>query len=140
MISYRILNSVTDREAADMLAIYLDVSWWSADGESEWIRDIPAASSCFAAAFDGEKMIGFGRALSDNISDAYIQDIAVLTRYRGQSIGSGIVSALTATLTKRGVDWIGLIAVPGAESFYKKLGFYPIPDTVPMKYNPESNP
>ena len=75
-----------------------------------------------------------GRALSDGVSDAYIQDIVVRTDYRGQGWGQKIVSFLVRELRTAGVDWIGLIGAPGTKDFYEKLGFAPMPNFVPMKY------
>ena len=79
-------------------------------------------------------MVGMGRAISDGVSDAYIQDVTVLSTYRGRGLGSRIVQCLVAELTRRGIDWVGLVAMPGTASFYEPLGFEPMADFVPMKY------
>ena len=68
-------------------------------------------------------MIAMGRVLSDGVSDAYIQDVAVLPDFRGRGIGGKIVTFLVEELEKRGVDWIALVGEPGTENFYKRLGF-----------------
>jgi len=51
-----------------------------------------------------------GRAISDGISDAYIQDVTVLSEFRGQGIGTGIVQEILKQLRDDGLQWIGLIA------------------------------
>ena len=68
------------------------------------------------------------------VSDAYIQDIVVRTDYRGQGWGRKIVAFLVKELRAAGVDWIGLVGAPGTKEFYEKMGFAPMPDFVPMKY------
>ena len=75
-----------------------------------------------------------GRALSDLASDAYIQDVAVLKKYRGRGIGKKIIQILIEKLKENNVEWIGLVAQPGTSSFYKELGFEPLKDHVPLKY------
>ena len=69
------------------------------------------------------RLIGMGRAISDGVSDAFIQDVAVTKAFRRRGIGGEIVRQIAAVLQERGVDWIGLVGEPGTESFYRNLGF-----------------
>ena len=118
---------------ADMKALYEDAGWWEGD-DSSYLNDAVKGSCVFVGAFEAGKMIGMGRALSDGVSDAYIQDIVVLTSHRGQGIGKKIIKALVLNLKEKGVDWIGLVAVPGSQKFYKALGFKVLEGHVPLKY------
>jgi len=132
------LSILTIKEASkqDLILLYKDAGWWksSYDGQSEFLDYIVKDSAVFAGAFLEKKLIGMGRALSDLASDAYIQDVAVLKKYRGKGIGKKIIKTLIEKLKENGVDWIGLIAQPGTTSFYKELGFEPLKDHVPLKY------
>ena len=74
---------------------------------------------CFV--YDGEKLIGAGRALADGLDCSYIADVAVHPDYQGQGIGKGIVSKLVEL--SKGHRKVILYSVPGKEAFYKKLGF-----------------
>jgi len=76
--------------------------------------------------------VGMGRAISDGVSDAYIQDVTVLKELRGRGIGKGIVQTLTGFLKERGLQWIGLISEPGYERFYESLGFKVMPNYTPF--------
>lgn len=113
--------------------LYMDAGWW----EEGWSEDvIPAMvrnSFCFAALFAGSELVGMGRALSDGVSDAYIQDVVVRTDFRGQGWGQKIVKRLVEELRAEGIDWIGLIGAPGTKEFYEKLGFSVMPEFIPMK-------
>ena len=73
-------------------ALYQDAGWWQDDYKitDDFLRRIPEKSALFAGAFLEKKLIGMGRALSDLCSDAYIQDVAVLKKYRGRGIGKKI--------------------------------------------------
>ncbi|WP_035236705.1 GNAT family N-acetyltransferase [Desulfobacter vibrioformis] len=119
----------------ELQALYQDAGWWQDNYKisDAFLRQIPEKSALFAGAFWEKKLIGMGRALSDLCSDAYIQDIAVLSAYQKLGIGTLIVSFLIQELKKRGVDWIGLIGEPGTLSFYEKLGFRPMKDHIPFK-------
>jgi len=52
---------------------------------------------------------------------SYICDVALLTSHQGLGLGKQIVARLVEL--SRGHKKIILYAVPGKESFYKKLGF-----------------
>ncbi len=69
---------------------------------------------------DGTKLIGFGRAISDNAYQAAIYDVAVIPEYQGKGIGKLIVNNLAQSLP--GFNFI-LFASPGKEKFYEKLNF-----------------
>jgi ribosomal protein S18 acetylase RimI-like enzyme len=119
----------------EIVSLYKDAGWWKDSyGESpEFLEGIVAGSALFAGAFENNKMIGMGRALSDQASDAYIQDVAVLKEFQGRGIGKKIIQILIAGLNAWGVDWIGLIAQPGTTGFYETLGFQLLEGHVPLK-------
>lgn len=128
------LEVVKEVRTDEVVDLYVDAGWW----EEGWSQDvIPAMvknSFRFVGLFNGSELVGMGRALSDGVSDAYIQDIVVRTDYRGQGWGLKIVKLLVDELRAAGIDWIGLIGVPGSKPFYEKLGFGEMPDFIPMKY------
>lgn len=70
--------------------------------------------------FDGDILIGVGRAISDGVCEAGLYDIAVLPEYHGKGIGKLIVNEFYKKL--EGVNII-LYSRPGVESFYKKMGY-----------------
>ncbi len=126
---------VTCLPVQDLKALYRDAGWWvdEYDFSDAFLEEIPEKSALFAGAFSNNRIIGMGRALSDLCSDAYIQDIAVLSDFRGRGIGTKIINFLIQELKNRGVDWIGLIGQPGTRSFYERLGFRQMPDHIPFK-------
>lgn len=78
------------------------------------------ASYCTVFAYYEEKMVGFGRAISDGEYQAAIYDCAVLEACQGMGLGRRIVEEVLARLS--GINVI-LYASPGKEGFYRKLGF-----------------
>ena len=71
--------------------------------------------------YDGEKLIGAGRALADGFDCAYICDVAVHPDYQGQGLGNVIIEKLMED--SKGHQKILLYAVPTKEPFYAKFGF-----------------
>ncbi len=120
----------------DLKQLYGEAGWWDPayDENPDFLDDIVPRSAVFMGAIFEKKLIGMGRALSDLVSDAYIQDVTVLTEYRGKGIGRLIIQALVRELRQNGVDWIGLIAEPETARFYEALGFEPLKDHTPLRY------
>ncbi|MBN2345572.1 MAG: GNAT family N-acetyltransferase [Candidatus Aminicenantes bacterium] len=139
-IAIRIITRV-EREAVK--ALYQQAGWWEAGDETpggnSWIDDMVRGSFCFVGAFSGDRMIGMGRAISDGASDAYIQDVTVQEEFRGRGIGARIVRVLSEHLCSRGIGWIGLVAEPGTQPFYRRLGFEVMEGHVLMRRH-EKNP
>jgi len=123
-----------DRDSVKKL--YQQAGWWKESDETpdrnSWIDKLVAGSFCFVGAFAGGEMIGMGRAISDGVSDAYIQDVTVLTAYRGLGLGARIINEITGFLRGRRIGWIGLIAEPGTDAFYQRLGFAAMAGYTPM--------
>lgn len=130
-ITYRIVSEVSTDEAFEL---YREAGWWADEWPPDGIPDLVAGSFKFAAALnEAGKLVGTARAISDGVSDAYIQDVVVSSAYRKQGIGSSLIRLLIAELQAAGVDWIGLIGKPGTAEFYESLGFSELKDYIPMK-------
>ncbi len=133
-VDIRIITRV-DRDSVKKL--YRQAGWWedsdqTPDG-SAWIDSMVKGSFCFVGAFVGMELIGMGRAVSDGASDAYIQDVTVRRELRGRGIGARIIRAISEYLVSRGIGWIGLVAEPGTEAFYRRLGFEVLEGFSPMR-------
>jgi GNAT superfamily N-acetyltransferase len=103
------------------------------------INDLISGSFLFAVAIviSTGRAVGMGRVISDGISDAYIQDLVVLDEWRSYGVGRMILSRLIDECKSRNITWIGLIAEPGKEDFYRSQGFAPMPGHLPMLYSGE---
>jgi GNAT superfamily N-acetyltransferase len=84
--------------------------------------------------FDEDKLIGFGRAISDGAYQAAIYDVAVLPKYQGEKIGSTIVSSIVERIPH--CNFI-LYAAPGKEVFYEKLNFKKMKTGMALFLKPE---
>ena len=71
-------------------------------------------------AFDDDKLIGFGRAISDGVYQSAIYDVAVLPEYQGKKIGATIIDSILKLIPTCNVI---LYASPGKEIFYEKQNF-----------------
>jgi len=71
-------------------------------------------------AFEGERVVGFARALCDGVSNGYIGTVAVAEDFRGRGIGRELVERLIGDDTN--ITWV-LRAGRGSEKFWEKMGF-----------------
>ncbi len=135
----RFIHSPSTAENDQIIDLYRAEGWWYPDGERDKdafrLSAIISGSHCFAVADMDGRVIAMGRAISDRFSDAYIQDVAVHTAYRGRGVGTAVVAALVARLETDGLGWIGLIAEGRSEAFYARLGFSPMTNASPLLRN-----
>ena len=108
--------------------LYLENAWIDENASPDFPRNAFAGSFLVAAAFapDG-RLAGVGRSLSDGVSDAYIQDVMTAKEFRRRGVGKLVITALVEELKRRGIDWIGLVGVPGTEKFYASCGLVSAP-------------
>jgi len=126
---------VKEANPAVILELYRQAGWWQMDENPEYLQTVSKIignSFCFVIARQGEEIIGMGRAISDGVSDAYIQDVTVRSDLRGHGIGKGIIRTLLSYLKEHRLQWIGLISEPGYEGFYGNLGFRVMPNYTPF--------
>lgn len=71
-------------------------------------------------AWDGEKLVGSCRMLSDGICYGAVFNVGVLPEYQKKSVGKGMMNLL---LKGEENITIHLTSTFGNEDFYKKLGF-----------------
>jgi ribosomal protein S18 acetylase RimI-like enzyme len=121
----------------DIVELYTAGGWWKDSHEKSGIKHLIKGSFAFAVAVHKNKAVGMGRLLSDGVSDAYIQDLVVLPKFREEGIGREIVKTLVEYCKSKGILWIGLIAEPNQDGFYSSLGFKPMKNYVPMKNKEE---
>ncbi len=131
---------VSSWDEEEIVALYRAGGWWEDSFDPAGIPALIRGSFAFVVAADTKtgQAVGMGRALSDGVSDAYIQDLVVLPGYRGRDLGTAIASLLIARCRDAGVSWIALIAEPGSEKFYLPLGFARMEGYVPLIYRGES--
>ena len=69
--------------------------------------------------YDGDRLVGFGRAISDDAYQAAVYDMAVVPEYQRQGIGTTIMKHILTRVRHCNVI---LYAGVGKEPFYEKIG------------------
>jgi ribosomal protein S18 acetylase RimI-like enzyme len=103
--------------------LFLAVGWAEGkDTTPEMLANfnVGFVNAAFAfSAWDGEKLVGCVRALSDLHFRSVIYDLAVLPEYQGQGIGQELVRRCREACP--GSEW--LVQTDAAKGFYEKIGF-----------------
>jgi ribosomal protein S18 acetylase RimI-like enzyme len=111
-------------DAGTMVGLLRSVGWDLRASEPASLEHAIAATPEFAAAWDGDRLVGTARSLTDGGQNALIVTVVVHPAYQGLGIGERLVEMLT-----EGHDQVrfSLSAAPGLEGWYRKLGFVPDP-------------
>lgn len=75
------------------------------------------------SAYDGNKLVGFGRVVTNFVLHAMIFDMVILPDYQGQGIGTMILARLVDRCSEQGVRDIQLFCAKGKRAFYEKNDF-----------------
>jgi ribosomal protein S18 acetylase RimI-like enzyme len=85
------------------------------------VHKIAFENSCTVVfVYDDDKLVGFGRAISDYAYQAAIYDVAVSQPYQGRGLGRIIINSILKSIPQ--CNFI-LYASPGKEGFYETLNF-----------------
>lgn len=71
--------------------------------------------------WEGPKLIGILRAITDYAYCCYISDLAVDAAYQKLGIGRDLIQALMDRLGNEEIQYI-LLSAPGAVAFYERIG------------------
>jgi len=76
-------------------------------------------------AWDGERLVGIARTLTDFVYAAYLADLAVHVDHQAKGIGTELIEQTRKTLEP--TCFLTLLSAPKANGFYPKIGFEPHP-------------
>lgn len=110
-----------DFDPAQLLRLYTQAPW--AGGRTqEDIRAMLVQTDLALSAWDGERLVGFGRVLTDYVYRASIWDVIVDEAYQGQDVGTQIMQRILHHPLLKRVELFWL-CTRDKQAFYEKLGF-----------------
>lgn len=114
---YQFTNVIT---VADVLRLFAQTSW-AASRSPDAIQTMLDHTPVSLGVWDGDHLIGFARAVTDDVFRAVIEDVVVDAHYRGRGIGAGIMHQMLERLAH--VEEIALVCVDDLIPFYESFGF-----------------
>jgi len=103
----------------DVANLFRAVGWGEREPEHLYAAFSKSTFKCFA--FDGDKLVGFGRTVDDGRYYATVVDMIVHPDYHRRGIGIEIMSTLQRTM--QGFLIVTLTAAPEVQPFYARLGW-----------------
>ncbi|MEO5564426.1 MAG: GNAT family N-acetyltransferase [Chitinophagaceae bacterium] len=89
--------------------------------DSERIKKMYENSDLIVTAWDGEKLVGASRSITDWVWSCYLADLAVNSNYQYLGIGKKLIDHTREQLGKQ--TMLILLSVPEAMEYYPKVGF-----------------
>lgn len=126
MIQYR---EATELPLEQLLPLY-QANAWSAAEKPETLRLALQSSHAVISAWDQERLVGLGNAISDGHLVVYYPHLLVHPQYQRRGIGREILRRLVARYD--GFHQHMIVADGDAIRFYEKLGFRRAGRTEPM--------
>lgn len=114
------------REDLDVAMIhrFLADSYW-AKGIDRGLVERSIAHSLCLGVFHKANQVGFGRAVTDRATFAYLADVFVIQEYRGQGLGTWLVDCFFEHQELQGLRrW--MLATRDAHGLYLQKGFVPL--------------
>lgn len=108
--------------------LYDSAGWWPERKEEQIARILDGDVA--VGAWEGERLVGFARAVSDERFRAYIEDVVVDPAYQRGGVGSQMLARLLESLTH--IEVVTLFCASDLVSFYKAQGFRAFPSQIVM--------
>ena len=116
-IKYKYQKDITKDQ---VIALYKSVEWSSAKKPDLLLKAL-RNSHTVVTAWDGERLVGLGNAISDGYLVVYYPHLVVCPEYQDKGIGTEIVKLMQRKY--HGFHQQSLLADGKAVGFYKKCGF-----------------
>ncbi|HSM01268.1 MAG TPA: GNAT family N-acetyltransferase [Acidimicrobiia bacterium] len=114
------IRPVRSEDIAAVSALLTAEGWGARAGPDRLAEAVDAATRAVVAEEDGE-VVGFGRCVTDDVSNGYLSMVIVAPGHRGRGIGRAIVDTLTGTDPR--ISWVLRAGHPGSDGFWEAMGF-----------------
>jgi ribosomal protein S18 acetylase RimI-like enzyme len=111
---------VTPTDYEPLRQFLSEVGWQHRVSDAEQFNKMMEHTNRTVVALDGSRIIGFARALCDEVSNGYISMVAVAPEQRGRGIGRELIQRLTND--DDAITWV-LRAGRDSSGFWEKTGF-----------------
>jgi ribosomal protein S18 acetylase RimI-like enzyme len=120
----KVLGQFETTRRDELLALFQS-AWWTAARTPEAIERMLEGSEVVIGLVDSEsdRLVGFARAITDQIFLAVVLDVIVAPDFRGRGLGASLMDELLARPELADVDSIELVCQPELVDFYRRWGF-----------------
>ena len=107
-------------------------TYWADKRPRAQIEKSMRHSSCYGLRVEGEvHLVGFARVITDHATTYYLCDVVIDAGYRGQGLGTALVSHIESLPEYAGLR--GMLITRDAHDLYRKFGYEVLNDRVMVK-------
>ncbi|WP_342333347.1 GNAT family N-acetyltransferase [Pedobacter sp. FW305-3-2-15-E-R2A2] len=107
-------------DTAAIIALYISSGLNRPTSDHERIHRMYANSNLIVTAWDGDKLVGIARSLTDFCYSCYLSDLAVHLDYQKSGIGKQLVALTKESIGKESM--LLLLSAPTAMTYYPRIG------------------
>jgi GNAT superfamily N-acetyltransferase len=96
-------------------------SYWAAGRPRQVVEQLVRTATRVVGLYDGDRLIGFARTVSDEVTFAWLGDVFVLPGYRGRGLGVALVREMIEGSGLADLRW--MLGTADAHGLYAKFGF-----------------
>lgn len=112
-------------------ALYDTTGWGPVSRSADYYASALTGSWCTRSVYDGARLVGFGRVISDGRLHAFITEMIVHPDFQRRGIGARLLAALLEACHEAGITDIQLFSAHSKSAFYTRHGFSPRPEAAP---------
>jgi len=113
-------RSITPEDYESVRIFLAEAGWQHRVSDPDKFKKMLENTNRTVVAVDGSRIVGFARALCDEVSNGYISMVALATDRRGQGIGRELVRQIIKD--DIGITWV-LRTGHESSRFWEKVGF-----------------
>jgi len=118
VISYKVNSKIEPHQLADL---FIASGIRRPADDLNRMKKMLEHANLIISAWDGDKLVGVARALTDYSYCCYLSDLAVDKEYQRQGIGDELVTEVRNHVGEESM--ILLLSAPEAMDYYPKIGF-----------------
>ncbi len=124
------ISTDQSRLSVESLRSLMKQTYWAEEITDETILKSIENSICYGI-YQADKLIGFGRVVTDYATVYWICDIIIDTNYRGNGLGKKLMECIMETKEIEGLK--GILATKDAHGLYEQYGFVREPEKFMIK-------
>lgn len=137
MIQYRVGNQLSVDDVLRLLHASTLAARRPVDDPTV-IADMIRHAQLLVSAWDGDRLVGLARTLTDFSYVGYLADLAIDAEYQRQGIGRELIARTREQMGPR--SFLVLIAAPAATGYYPRIGFQQHPSAWVLQHEQPLQP
>jgi len=130
------IREIQTSEIEEARRLLYENGWEHRVADPDLFNQLVSKSQRAMVAVEGEKVIGFARAICDDLSNGYLSMVVVDDAYRRLGVGRALVRAVMGDNPR--ITWVLRAGRPEAVPFFERLGF--VPSKVAMERGRATSP